>query len=249
MITIKNTYAQEKMARAGQLLAQLFVTLSRWIEPGMTTLAIDQFIENYLKENKLVSTTKGYLTYKHSSCISINDEVVHGVPRESMKVKESDLVKVDVCASYDGYCADMARSFVIGTTTAEVTQFITVAQSALDAGIAQVQVGGRLSNVSAAIQKETEAYGYGVVREFAGHGIGKKMHEDPEIVNYGTPGSGPVMRAGMTFAIEPMITMGDFRVYVLEDGWTVKTVDSSLAAHVEDTVLVTDHGPKILTRL
>jgi methionyl aminopeptidase len=249
MITIKNSYAQEKMARAGQLLAQLFEALGHWMEPGMNTLAIDGYIESYLKDNKLVSTTKGYLTYKHSSCISVNDEVVHGVPRDTMKVHEGDLIKIDVCASYDGYCADMARSFMLGTVTPQIAQFVSVAQAALDAGIAQVQVGARLSNVSAAIQQKTEAHGYGVVREFAGHGIGKKMHEDPEIVNFGKPGSGPVMKAGMTFAIEPMITMGDFSVYVLDDGWTVKTVDSSLAAHVEDTVLVTDQGPKILTRL
>lgn len=250
MISIKNTYACQKMAEAGQLLAQLFVLLEKWIEPGMSTLAIDTYIEDYLKRAKMVSATKGYLgRYHHSSCISVNDEVVHGVPREAMKVALGDLIKIDVCASFNGYCADMARSFFLGTVSPDVKKFVDAAQSALDKGIEQAYEGSRLSNISAAIQKEVESHGYGVVREFAGHGIGKKMHEDPEILNYGKPGAGPVMRPGMAFAIEPMITMGDYAVYILDDGWTVKTVDKSLAAHVEDTVIVTEHGPDIITRL
>jgi len=250
MITIKNTRAQETMAVAGKLLAELFVLLEKWLEPGMSTLTIDGYIEQYLKDKGMISSTKGYLgRYHHSSCISINDEVVHGVPRESMKIAEGDLVKIDVCASYNGYCADMARSFFLGTVTQDVKNFVTAAQSSLDKGIEQAQAGGRLSNISAAIQKEVERHGYGVVREFAGHGIGKKMHEDPEILNYGKAGNGPVLRSGMAFAIEPMITMGNHAVYVMQDGWTVKTVDKSLAAHVEDTVIVTEHGPEIITRL
>lgn len=250
MISIKNTYARERMAEAGQLLARLFVLLEKWMEPGMSTLMIDAYIEEYLLSNKMVSSTKGYLgRYHHSSCISVNDEVVHGVPRDTVKIADGDLVKIDVCASYNGYCADMARSFFLGEVSQEVKDFVNVAQNALDKGIEQACEGGRLSNISAAIQKEVESHGYGVVREFAGHGIGKKMHEDPEILNYGKAGAGPVIRPGMAFAIEPMITMGNFAVYVLPDGWTVKTVDKSLAAHVEDTVIVTEHGPDIITRL
>lgn len=250
MITIKNNYARERMRKAGHLLAELFVRLEQWLKPGMSTLMIDAYIEEYLKENKLISSTKGYLgKYNHSSCISINDEVVHGVPKETMKLVEGDLVKIDVCASYDGYCADMARSFFLGSVPQTVINFVGVAQQALDKGIDHAKPGKHLSDISAAIQEEVETHGYGVVREFAGHGIGRKMHEDPEILNYGKPGQGPVIREGMAFAIEPMITMGDFRVYVLQDGWTVKTVDKSLAAHVEDTVIVTEHGPDIVTRI
>lgn len=249
MITIKNSFAQERMVIAGQILAQLFELLREFIEPGMDTLGIDTFIADYLTKHKLISCSKGYLGYRHVSCISINDEVVHGVPRETMKIAEGDLVKVDVCASYDGYCADMARGYCMGTPTKEVATFLSVAQMALDKGIEHARPGERLSNISASIQQETERNGYGIVREFAGHGIGKKMHEDPEILNYGTAGSGPLIRPGMAFAIEPMITMGDERIYILNDGWTVKTMDKSLAAHVEDTVIVTEHGPKIITRL
>ncbi len=249
MISIKNTFAQGKMATAGQLLAQLFEFLEEWIEPGMNTLAIDAFIEKYQVAHKLKSAMKGYLTYKHVSCISVNDEVVHGVPCDSMTIVEGDLVKIDVCASYEGYCADMARCYFIGAPRKEVVDFVAVAQAALNKGIEHAITDERVSSISAAIQKEVEKHGYGVVREFAGHGIGKKMHEEPEILNYGKAGEGPRIRPGMAFAIEPMITMGDYGIHVLNDGWTVKTMDKSLAAHVEDTVIVTQNGPKIITRL
>ncbi len=249
MITIKNTHAQERMAVAGRLLAELFENLKEWIEPGMTTLMIDTFIDEYTKKNKMISCTKGYHGYRHASCISVNDEVVHGVPNDASKLTEGDLIKIDVCAAYDGYCADMARPFFLGTPSKEVSKFIAVAQEALDEGIKCARPGERLGTLSSTIQHVVEQQGFGIVREFAGHGIGKKMHEAPEILNYGKVGCGPVIKAGMAFAIEPMITMGDHRVYILNDGWTVKTVDKSLAAHVEDTVIVTDHGPNIITRL
>lgn len=249
MITIKNESAISRMVQAGALLAAMFEQLPHILEPGKSTAAIDAWIDTYLRAHNLVSSTRGYMGYKHVSCISINDEVVHGMPHAERILKEQDLVKVDVCASFNGYCADMARSFFIEVASDEARKLVDVAQNALDKGIQQVQEGERLSNISAAIQKEVESNGYGVVREFAGHGIGKKMHEDPEILNYGRPGCGPVMRSGMAFAIEPMITLGNHKIYVAHDGWTVKTVDKSLAAHVEDTVVVTKHGPKILTRI
>ncbi len=249
MITIKNAYAQERMVIAGRLLAELFERLREWVRPGVSTQAIDGLIEKYLDDHKLRTTLKGYLGYRHVSCVSINDEVVHGVPRESQIAALGDLVKIDVCASYDGYCADMARAFYLGETPAEVEHFMLAAQKSLDAGIACARPGERLGTLSASIEKVIKDHGFGIVREFAGHGIGKKMHEDPEILNYGKAGTGPEIKAGMAFAIEPMLTMGDHRVYVLNDGWTVKTNDKSLAMHVEDTVLVTDNGPRVLTRL
>lgn len=249
MIVIKNKVALSKMEEAGQHLATIFEQLPHILNPGITTLEIDSWIDEQLKMHSMVSKTKGFRTYKHSSCISVNDEVVHGVPHNRSQLKKGDLVKIDVCASFDGYCADMARSFFIGGANDEQAQkLVAVAQAALDMGISKAVAGNRLSDISHAIQKEVEKHGFGVVRDFAGHGIGKHMHEDPEIVNYGAPGKGPVLQVGMTFALEPMITQGNYAVYVCNDGWTVKTVDKSLAAHVEDTVAITENGPKVLTR-
>lgn len=249
MIVIKNKASIQRMEQAGKLLAEIFLKMASIIKPGISTLDLDEWIAQELKNNDLTSMTKGYKTYKHSSCISLNDEVVHGVPRSDKKIAVGDLVKVDICASYKGYCADMARAFFVGVPQQQVKLLVDVAQKALDKGIEKARVGNRLSDISAAIQQEVEAHGFSVVRDFAGHGIGKRMHEDPEILNYGKPGSGPLLRSGMTFAIEPMITMGDFKVHITQDGWTVKTNDKSLAAHVEDTILITDTEPKILTRL
>jgi methionyl aminopeptidase len=249
MITIKDNQAIEKMATAGRLLAQMLENIKELLVPDISTLELDTWIASYLKQHNLVSSTKGFMGYKHSSCISVNDEVVHGVPEATKKIKQGDLVKIDVCASFNGYCADMARCFFVGAGSAEAQEFVAAAYSALDKGIEQAVVGRRLTDISAAIQAEVEHYNYGIVREFAGHGIGKKMHEDPEILNYGKPGCGPVLKAGMAFAIEPMITMGKHSIYIMRDGWTVKTVDKSLAAHVEDTVVITQQGPRIITRL
>lgn len=248
MITIKNKASIAKMHTAGQLLAGIMSDVSSLIRPGVSTAQIDAFIVESLKKNELVSCTVGYHGYKHACCVSVNDEVVHGVPSDTTVLKAGDLVKVDVCASYKGYCADMARCFVVGTPTQAQEKLVRVAQQALDKGIEKARAGNRLTDISAAIQAEVEQHGFGVVRDFAGHGIGKQMHEEPEILNYGKPGRGPVLRVGMAFAIEPMITDGKFDVYVTKDGWTVKTVDKSLAAHVEDTVVITEDGPQILTR-
>jgi len=237
------------MRTAGKLLAQLFVELDQVIVSGKSTLEIDAYIASYLQAHDLVSQSKGYAGYRHVSCISINDEVVHGVPSSERKVREGDIVKVDVCASWNGYCADMARTFFVGDVSADAKALVGAAYRSLDAGIEKAVPGAKLTDISAAIQREVEKAGFSVVRDFAGHGIGKKMHEEPEILNYGKPGRGPVIREGMAFAIEPMITQGRYDVYVESDGWTAKTVDKSLAAHVEDTVVVTSSGPQIVTRL
>jgi methionyl aminopeptidase len=177
--------------------------------------------------------------------------VVHGVPSNQVIVQQGDLVKVDVCAAWKGYCADMARAFLVDVTepSAPLKQFMQTAQNALDAGIQQAGEGNRLFDISYAIQQVAEQHGYGVVREFAGHGIGKSMHEEPDVPNYGNKGTGMMLRAGMTFAIEPMITMGSYDVFIMKDGWTVQTTDQSLAMHVEDTIVITQNGPEILTRL
>jgi len=249
MITIKNNDAMQKMRVAGNLLAQMFEMLEPKIAPGITTFDIDSLIENYIKKNELNSCSKGYLGYKYSSCISLNDEVVHGVPSSKKEIKDGDLVKVDVCVSYKGYCADMARCFFMKGVSPEVIELVRVSKLALDKGIDKARPGNRLSDISSAIETEINNYGYGIVKEFAGHGIGAKMHEDPEILNYGSPGRGPVIKVGMAFAIEPMITLGKHNIFIEKDGWTVKTVDGKFAAHVEDTVIVMEEGPMIITRL
>lgn len=249
MITIKNKAALLKMEYAGQLVAQIVDQLTSLIKPGVTTYELDMFIEAQLVMHRLESKTKGFHGYRHTSCISVNDVVVHGVPKKETVLVDGDLVKVDVCASWKGYCADMARQFFVGIPSMEAQRLVEVAQNALEEGIKKAVIGNRVSDISCAIQKEVESNGFGVVRDFAGHGIGKQMHEDPEVLNYGQPGQGPILRPGMALAIEPMITAGHFDVYVADDGWTVKTKDKSLAAHVEDTVVITENGPRIMTRL
>src|SRR5579863_5792682 len=247
-IHIKNKQSINMMAHAGGLLSEILDSVREKVLSGITTAEIDIWIEEQLKLKDLISCTKGYMGYQHVSCIAVNDEVVHGVPRSTSVLKKGDLVKIDVCASWNGYCADMARSFFVGEpSSANAQKLVDVAHQALKKGIDQAQVGNKLSDISAAIQEEVEKHGFSVVRDFAGHGIGKNMHEAPEIVNYGKPGRGPILREGMTFAIEPMITAGKYHVYVADDGWTVKTVDHSLAAHVEDTIAITNAGPIILT--
>jgi len=248
MIAIKNKSSIAKMQEAGKRLAEIFEGLSSVVIPDVSTAQINSWIAEQLKKRDLVSKSKGYAGYRYESCISVNQEVIHGVPSEDKKLKYNDLVKIDVCASWKNYCADMARSFCVGECTQEAKKLVDVAQAALDMGISNARAGNHLSDISAAIQKVVEDHGFGVVRDFAGHGIGKQLHEEPEIPNYGKPGCGPVLRSGMALAIEPMITAGDYKVTVANDGWTVETLDKSLTAHVEDTVIVTDSEPNIVTR-
>lgn len=247
MIVIKNKSSIKKMEEAGSLLSGMFDSLGLMMQVGVATAEIDAWIEAELKRRGLLSRMKGYMGYKHVSCISLNNEVVHGVP-SAKRLKNGDFLTVDVCASYKGYCADMARQFFVGTPSADAKRLAEVAEQSLKAGIAKAVPGNRLTDISAAIQQVVEQAGFGVVRDFAGHGIGKQMHEDPEILNYGVPGQGPILCAGMAFALEPMITAGHYAVRIAADGWTVCTADNSLAAHVEDTVVITDKGPKVITR-
>ena len=245
----KNKQALDTMRTAGKLLAEIFENVSSVIQPGVSTASIDVWIEQQLLQKNLVSQSKGYKGYRHVSCISVNNVVVHGVPSDQLILKLGDYVKIDVCAAWNSYCADMARGFIVGSVVDEKVQHLmTIARQALDKGIAQAVVGNRLYDISAAIQQHVEQFGYGIVRDFAGHGIGKRMHENPDVPNFGVAGTGMRLIAGMTFAIEPMITQGSYEVFVDQDGWTVKTKDGSLAAHVEDTIAITENGPEILTR-
>ena len=248
---IKSKDALFKMKTAGRLLAEIFENIKNIIQPGVTTLMVDQWISDQLKRNNLVSQSKGYMGYKHVSCISVNHVVVHGIPSSHVVLQQGDLVKVDVCAAWKGYCADMARAFLVDVhnPSEEIKIFIQTAYDALNKGIDSAVVGNKLFDISYAIQHFVEQRHYGIVRDFAGHAIGKNMHEEPEVPNFGKKNTGMTLRAGMTFAIEPMITMGTYEVSVLDDGWTVITNDHKLAMHVEDTIVITDNGPEILTRL
>ena len=250
MIIIKDKDAQKKMMTAGRLLNLVFLELGERVVPGVTTFELDSLIDKGLAEKNLVSQSKGYRGYRYASCISLNDEVVHGVPHVDRVLREGDLVKIDICASWTGYCADKTQCFFAGRAPNEsAKKLVDAALEALDNGIACAIVGNYLGDVSAVIQQTVEKRGFGVIRDFAGNGIGKSMHEEPEILNYGRAGTGVVLKSGMALAIEPMITQGHYDVYVASDGWTAKTVDGSLAAHVEDTVIVTEHGPNTITRL
>ena len=247
MISIKNKQAILKMKTAGKLLAKILHDIKPMVKAGITTLQLDAWIEHEFKKNNLSPRTKGYKGYKHASCISLNDEVVHGIPSEKKVLKNGDIVKIDLVASWKGYCADITRCFLVGNVSEKIKDFVKTARNALDKGIEQAVAGNHLSDISHAIQKEVERNGYSVIRDLAGHGIGKNIHESPEILNYGEPGEGPILREGMTLAIEPMLTMGKYDIFVAKDGWTIKTVDKSLAAHEEDTVLITQNKPKVLT--
>lgn len=249
MIELKNEQAFATMRTAGLNLAELFEILEASLTVGMSTLDLEMIIRKFFAERRMVSQSMGYSGYRHASCISLNDEVVHGIPRADRSIAPGDLVKIDICASWQGYCADMTRCFCVPPVPSVVTALVQAAQRSLDAGIACAVPGNRLTDISWAVQQEVERAGFQVVRDFAGHGIGRKMHEEPEILNYGRPGRGPVIREGMAFALEPMITQGSYQVRIDRDGWTARTVDGSLAAHVEDTVLVTAQGPEVITRM
>ncbi|MCK4517754.1 type I methionyl aminopeptidase [Candidatus Babeliales bacterium] len=249
MIIIKNKAAIQKMHTAGQLLARVLVEIEEYVVVGVTTLEIDRKIEEKMRTAGLNPVCKGYGGYCYATCISLNNAVIHGLPSDKVVLKNGDFVKIDVVGAYKGYCADMTRQFFVGIVIDTVKQLAATAQAALDAAIAIIRPGINLSDISACIQEEVEENGFGVVRDFAGHGIGKAIHEDPEIPNFGRPGEGPILREGMTFAIEPMITEKNYAVKRAADGWTILTKDGGLAAHVEDTIVVLSDGVQVLTRL
>lgn len=250
MIFIKDTFAIKKMVEVGKRLSAVFVELSDVVKAGCSTVYVDTWIEKRLESAKLQTEMKGYCGYKHVSCISINDEVVHGVPSVKKMIKDGDLVKVDVCASFEGYCADMARPFFVGTSMPiQMQKFVFVAKESLDVGIGQMVPNNHVSDISFAIQNVVLKNNYGIVREFSGHGIGENMHEDPNVSNYGNPGRGPILKIGMAFAIEPMITVGHPSIVIDKDGWTARTVDGSLAMHIEDTVVLGENGPIVTTAI
>ena len=235
------------MRRAGKVCGDILKELGNIIKPGISTMEIDRFVEKTVKANGMKASEKGYCGYPASVCVSINEEVVQGIPSKKRILREGDIVSVDLVVEYKGYMADAARTYAVGEISPEARHLIETAEKAFFDGIAFAKEGYRLSDISNAIQKTVEGEGFGVIRDFVGHGIGSDMHEDPQIPNYGKPGKGPRLQKGMTLAIEPMITQGSYEVDVLQDNWTAVTIDGGLAAHYENTVVITDGEPQLLT--
>ncbi len=238
----------ERMHRAGRIVNQVLVALSEQAQPGMATGQLDEIAERMARELGSRPAFKGYMGYPCSLCASVNQEVVHGIPSSRRKLKEGDIVSLDFGVECDGYFADAALTVPVGRTSAEREKLLRVTRESLEHAIQQVRAGNRLGDVSAAVQEWVESNGYSVVREFVGHGIGTKMHEEPQVPNYGEPGRGPRLEEGMVIAIEPMVNAGAGAVRVLPDKWTAVTVDGSDSAHFEHTVAVTRNGPWVLTR-
>lgn len=247
MIIIKSKQELDYMREAGKVCGQILRDLKDIIRPGLSTLEIDRFVEKTVREHGMTAAEKGYCGYPASVCVSINDEVVHGIPSKKRHLREGDIVSCDLVVEYKGYMADAARTYPVGKVSPEAMHLIETAEKAFWNGIAYAKPGFRLHDISHAIQETVEGEGYGVIRDFVGHGIGSEMHEDPQIPNVGKAGKGPRLQPGMTLAIEPMITQGDWEIDVLEDDWTAVTVDGGLAAHYENTVVITDGEPELLT--
>jgi len=247
MIELKNAGELEHMAQAGRVVAGLLERLASIVRPGVKTKELDADARDYLRTHGAQPAFLGYRGFPASICVSINEEVVHGIPGER-RIQDGDLVSLDAGAVVAGWFADAATTVLVGAVPPLARRLTETTRRALEEAIVQVEVGHRVSDISHAVQHLVEHEGFGVVREFVGHGIGRALHEDPPIPNFGPPNTGPRLQVGMALAIEPMVTAGSYEVEVLRDGWTAVTKDRSLAAHFEHTIVVTEHGPTILTR-
>jgi methionyl aminopeptidase len=247
VIELKSSREIGLMRRGGHILAEVMDRLRDTVKPGMSTLEIDEDVETFITTRGAKPAFKGYRGFPATVCISINEEVVHGIPSAHRRVKEGDIVGLDLGCIVEGYYADCAFTLAIGEVPPKVQQLLDVTRESLDQAIQECRPGRRLSDVSHAVQLHVERHGFAVVRAFVGHGIGRALHEDPQVPNFGDPGRGPQLRPGMVLAIEPMVTMGSWEVKVLDDGWTAVTRDGSLAAHFEHTIAVTDAEPEVLT--
>jgi methionyl aminopeptidase len=248
VITIKSEAEIKLMRISGKIVGQALIEIRARIKPGVTTQEIDKFAYEFFKKNDCVPAFLGYHGYPATICTSINAEVVHGIPGKRV-LEEGDIVGVDIGAYYKGYCGDSARTFAVGKIEPEVEKLLEVTFESLNMGIDQCRVGNRISDIGHAIQKYVEIYGFSVVRDYVGHGIGQAMHEEPQVANYGRPHQGPRIIEGMCLALEPMVNMGTEEVRVLQDGWTVVTKDGKFSAHFEDTIAILANGPENLTRV
>ena len=247
MVVIKSSRELQKMKDACRISANALVVAGKAVEPGVSTLEIDTIVRKYIEKEGATPSFLGYGGFPASACISVNNVVIHGIPSKKQILKEGDIVSVDVGAFYDGFHGDNAYTFKCGKVSAEAEALLKATEESLYEGIKQAKAGNRVGDIGSAVQKYVEDRSYSVVRDFVGHGVGAKLHEDPAVPNYGTPGRGVRLMPGMTIAIEPMVTAGDYKVKVLDDDWTTVTVDGSLAAHFEHSIAITPDGPKILT--
>ena len=249
MIQLKNSLQIEKMRAAGRITGEALLLAGEAIKEGVTTKHLDDIIRTYIEKCGATPTFLGYGGFPGSACISINDQVIHGIPSRDVVLKEGDIVKIDVGATFRGFIGDSANTFPVGKISDEASKLIQCTKESFYRGAAQFREGNRIGDIGAAVQSYCEEHGYGVVRKYTGHGVGRELHEDPSVPNYGTAGRGPRLVPGMTLAIEPMVTVGSYEVKELSDGWTVVTRDHSLTAHYEHTVALTDEGLIYLTRV
>jgi methionyl aminopeptidase len=248
MVVCRTKEEIEKIRRAGRIVAEVLRDLRQMAQPGVTTRELDRYAEAKIRARGGIPTFKGYRGFPASICTSINEEVVHGIPSDR-KLQAGDIVGIDCGVTLDGYVADAAITVPVGEISEELQRLLRVTEEALYRAIEQARVGNRLYDISYAVQSYAEAHGYSVVRDFCGHGVGRQMHEDPQVPNFGTPGRGLRLRPGLVLAIEPMLNLGTHEVEIAEDGWTVRTVDRKPSAHFEHTIAITERGPVILTTL
>lgn len=246
MISIKSTHEIEKMRDAAEIAKEALTLIEEAVVPGVTTGEIDRIAYDHITKHNASPSFKGYRGFPGSVCASVNEEVIHGIPGLK-SLKQGDIISIDIGVCYQGYHADCARTFPVGEVSAEAAKLIEVTRQSFFEGIAHAKAGERLSNISHAVQRHVEKNGFSVVREFVGHGVGSQLHEEPSVPNFGLAGRGPRLYAGMTLAVEPMVNAGRAAVVVLDDGWTTVTKDGRLSAHYENTVLVTENEPVILT--
>ncbi len=249
MITRKSAREIEIMRHAGAIVARAHQAVKKAVKPGITTQEIDAIVDEVIKNEDATPSFKGYGGFPGSACTSVNEEIVHGIPSPKRTLKSGDIFKVDIGAIYKGYHGDSAWTYAVGEISQEAKELMQVTHDSLFEGLKYAVAGNRITDISHAIQTYAESHGYSVVRDFVGHGVGKTLHESPQIPNYGPPGKGPTLKPGMTLAIEPMINQGLKDIKVLDDGWTAITQDKSLSAHYEHTVLITEDAPVILTAL
>lgn len=248
MVILKSLQEIEKIRKACLVVANVLEMMRTKVQAGVTTKELDEFAEQFIKDAGAKPAFKGYRGYPSSLCTSVNEQVVHGIPSRLVALKQGDIISIDVGAIVDGFYGDAAITVPVGSVTSEADRLIKVTEESLLKGIAEARPGNRLYDISAAVQAHVEKNGFSVVREFVGHGIGRSLHEDPQIPNFGDRGSGPRIKAGMVLAIEPMVNAGGCVTKVKEDGWTAVTADGSLSAHFEHTIAVMEDGPLILTR-
>jgi methionyl aminopeptidase len=246
MIIGKSQKEIEKMRASGQLVGRVLQELRRLAAPGMTTLEVDQAAEKMIRDAGAYPTFKGYNGFPYSICASVNEQVVHGFPSK-YELKEGDIFSIDVGVTLDGFVGDTATTIPVGRVGDDLLKLIRVTQECLELAIDKCRVDNHVGDIGFVVQAHAESHGYSVVREYVGHGIGRRMHEDPQIPNYGKPGKGPKIKRGYVFAVEPMINIGSQHTKTLKDGWTVVTVDGKPSAHVEHTIAITEEGPEVLT--